>query len=320
MVTHMEPPSIPRPGDGMVTSLLSLPAELVVSIYCFQASFPDVFALSLTCHKFQYIWLRNVPTISDHLVSMTIPCARHARVFLADQGGPSPESSLTSAADVVRMVRNARIVDEAILQFDTQVVPGARSPLLPRRFRVPADPAYDTDQHPPHLTRTERRRFTRSYYELWGLMKVNELAVRQSRLGSMTLKQLFHLHEMACLPDSIGRGEEAISASQFSCTDPDSYFKNRQGRSPERIKLDTLIVEHLERIIFLLHGEQGGRDIDGTPWLWAVHAPDEAYMDFLFIWDSWQEHLKQIVFDPIGWSYRGPRNPEIWDDSSDNEV
>lgn len=70
-------------------------------------------------------------------------------------------------------------------------------------------------QHPPNLTQTERPRFIRSYYQLWGMLKINE-AEWQTRLESMKLKEHCHLYEMSQLPGSFGGGEEMLPPPRYS--------------------------------------------------------------------------------------------------------
>lgn len=107
--------------------LRSLPPEVIINIFCQLPSFADVLGLAATCHRLKDIWITNVTTIYASLSPRAIPCEREARVCLSDQGGPSPDSLTLSANDVLRMVRNARMVDESISQFEEDIVPHVRS-------------------------------------------------------------------------------------------------------------------------------------------------------------------------------------------------
>ena len=89
-------------------------------------------------------------------------------------------------------------------------------------------------RHPPTLTCTERLRFVRSYYTLWGLMNTDDSSKRLSRLESMTLKQLYRLHEMTRLTQSIGQREESIPPPIFLDQPPDSIHFINSFRSEKR--------------------------------------------------------------------------------------
>ncbi len=103
------------------TSYLTLlPSELVIEIICQLPSFPDIFALSTTCHQMRHIWISNVMLIYTHVTPRSIACHNQARKFLIDQGGPALDSPM-SAKDVVYMVRNSRVVEKAIQQFDREI-------------------------------------------------------------------------------------------------------------------------------------------------------------------------------------------------------
>lgn len=101
-------------------------------------------------------------------------------------------------------------------------------------------------RHPPTLTLTERPRFTRSYYLLWGMMKM-DAAEWQPRLDAMSLKQLYYLCEMTKLTQSIGR-EEVVPAPVFPNADPQSAIAINSGQSEKRITLGEKTWEHIESI------------------------------------------------------------------------
>ena len=84
-------------------------------------SFPDVFALSETCRRLQDIWVVNVREVYRHVAPKCVLCERHARRFLASQGGLAVESPTLSPKDVVQMMTNAQVVENAILQFEREI-------------------------------------------------------------------------------------------------------------------------------------------------------------------------------------------------------
>ena len=128
--------------------LSSLPSELLVSVFCHLPSFKEAFVLSSTCHQMQDIWLNNVATIYEHLRRLNIPCERHARKVLALQGGPPAESRITSARDVIQMMRNRNEVERATRTFECQIHYRIVFRNSHARERCDLAPL----QHPPHLT------------------------------------------------------------------------------------------------------------------------------------------------------------------------
>ncbi|KAL8981332.1 MAG: hypothetical protein Q9205_003851 [Flavoplaca limonia] len=185
------------------------PFELQTVVFCHLTSFQDVFSFAATCHQLQDVWLEGVTTIYRHVAKVSITCEPHARILLADQGGPATKVGIRSAKNVHQMLRNQSMVYKAIAQFESDIVSKVRTGgLRAEEYYGPG-----IDGHPPYLTRTERRRFIRSYYQLWGLLKLDNLQQRQSRLHSVSLKQLLYLCEMCWLPNGMGPGEDVDSQS-----------------------------------------------------------------------------------------------------------
>jgi len=119
--------STPVQENGNCHACLSMmPPELITNVFCQLPSFPDVFTLSTVCHRLRHVWLENVTSIYNAIAPRSIPCESAARRFLVDQVGLGLDSPM-SARDVVCMVRNADIVENAILQFEREVVSRVRS-------------------------------------------------------------------------------------------------------------------------------------------------------------------------------------------------
>ena len=119
--------STPVQGDdNRHPALLSIPPEVAVNIFSQLPSFSDVFALSAVCCRMRHLWLKNVNPIYDQIAPRSIPCERAARRFLVDQDGPGLGSPMT-AKDVVRVVRNAGVIENGILQFEREIVSRVRS-------------------------------------------------------------------------------------------------------------------------------------------------------------------------------------------------
>ena len=116
--------------DDRHPSLSTMPPEVVTEIFCQLPSFSDVFGLSAVCCRLRHLWLKNVNLVYSQIAPRSIPCERAARRFLVDQDGPGLESPM-AAKDVVRMVRNAGVIENAILQFEREIVSRVRSKLGP---------------------------------------------------------------------------------------------------------------------------------------------------------------------------------------------
>jgi len=65
------------------------------------------------------------------------------------------------------------------------------------------------DRHPPYLTPTERSRFIRAYYRLWGLLELEDSAWSQ-RYARWTAWQLNRTCEMALLRDFVGEEHDPV--------------------------------------------------------------------------------------------------------------
>ncbi len=166
--------------------------------------------------------------------------------------------------------------------------------------------------HPHSLTRTERRRFIRSYYLLWDLMKLDP-AGWPSRLEPLTLKQLYQVYEMSILTQSIGR-EEVVPAPRNPDAELYSPRAINEGRSEKRITLGDSIWQHLESTYQRIHQ----RDAEHV----SAYSLYQGSMGFIVMWDHWQACLMEIV------CLRRPNKPSlrpafekryIWDDSSDED-
>ena len=140
--------------------------------------------------------------------------------------------------------------------------------------------------HPRYLTHTERIRFTRSYYLLWGLMTLPP-ASWQPRLELLTLKQLYHLLEMSTLTQSIGRGEEEIPSPRLPNEKPYSAPAINRGRSKKRHSLQKAIWAQLESAFERIH-HSSPEDV-------SAYSLEEGSLGFIVMWDHWQGSLKELV-------------------------
>ena len=158
-------------------------------------------------------------------------------------------------------------------------------------------------KHPPSLTRTERSRFTRSYYQFWGMMELDRHEW-PSRLESMTsLKQLYLLHEIYGLRQRIG-----IEVR------PDPERNTRKIRSSRRQVIEGRVWKQIRHIFQLFDNQEPEPGWNGEQYERA----------FRFImWDHWQPPWDYIPCDrrPIDPSTRLSFEEQyLWEDNSDEEL
>ncbi|THC93653.1 hypothetical protein EYZ11_006865 [Aspergillus tanneri] len=67
-----------------------LPTEVIVSIFTALPSFSDVAWFAATGRRFHRVWTENAYSIYQQIAPRTVPCRRHARILLADQGELPP--------------------------------------------------------------------------------------------------------------------------------------------------------------------------------------------------------------------------------------
>ena len=132
MTTELPTPPAPHHVDKHSPSLISLPPEVTTKIYEYSASFSDVFALAATGRRLNHVWRTSVNHIYHSVAARSISCARDARRFLVEQrqyGSKPEESHPMDVGSVHQMVRNANIVEKAVLQFELEIVCRVRSKL-----------------------------------------------------------------------------------------------------------------------------------------------------------------------------------------------
>lgn len=101
----------------------------------------------------------------------------------------------------------------------------------------------------------------------------------------MTLKQLYQLHEMSLLRQSIGR-EEVLPPHRFPDAEPGSLNATYRGRSQERIAIGIMIWQRLDNVFERIYGTK------------AIYIEDDMYEGaegFIAIWDHFQKPLRGTV-------------------------
>ena len=106
----------------MSRALSSIPSELLIKIFSALPSFHDVFALAATCTAIHDLWLTNVASIYRRIAPRTIMRERYARKLLADQRRSFTTIIPQTTADVAQLLQNAKVVEDAIAQFERDVV------------------------------------------------------------------------------------------------------------------------------------------------------------------------------------------------------
>src|SRR4051794_17589591 len=111
--------------------LTTLPAELLLRVYEVLPSFIDAFRLRATCHTLHDVWTDHRTVIVNELIINQFECYPYARQLLANQrhGAPLDRKDL-SDRDLSNLVRNARRVEEVIVNIEQNLVPGLKSKSL----------------------------------------------------------------------------------------------------------------------------------------------------------------------------------------------
>ena len=107
-------------------TLSSMPPEVGINIFSQLPCLQDVLIFSSTSYQFQNIWLSSVAHICNTVAPRSISCLYAARQFIVDQSEPGLDSPM-STKDMVRLVRNADVVEGAILRFEREIVSRVKS-------------------------------------------------------------------------------------------------------------------------------------------------------------------------------------------------
>ncbi|GKZ57414.1 hypothetical protein AnigIFM60653_001747 [Aspergillus niger] len=282
------------PGDSFTTLIMHsfsqsspMPTEVIIRIFG-ELTLPDALHLAATCRRLRQVMKENTPAIYRRL-RRQIPCERYARVVLADQGGPPPYSSSSmTIADLLRLRRNSRVVEKAIEVFDRDITAHIRISL-----KSIDDQFYGGNPRPLSLTPTERHRFTRSYYQVWSLLLLNQRS-RQKRYQNMLLKHLYMIYEMTDLDQPIGDESRSFPADEKRCE---------------------LLQEVSEYLRDLYHNIHGVDYIDFSGQSVSMRTQGHAA-----IWDHCQPDFKKIVC----YQWRDPekkpvQEEEVWEHTTDEE-
>lgn len=119
-------PPVQMASRSTIGHFSSMPTELIIKVFCHLPTLFDAFALSETSHRLRDIWAANFMEIYRLVGLRCIPCERHARIFLAVQVGLALESPTLSIEDIIRIMKNVQVVEDALLQFERLIVSGVK--------------------------------------------------------------------------------------------------------------------------------------------------------------------------------------------------
>lgn len=189
-------------------TLQAMPDDIILEIFSSLSSFSDVFSFALSCQRMTRLLNHYASTVYRQLAQLDIENDAHARALLRDQkgtGGPVPSSNSLSVQDVRRLVRNSRKATKSSERFGREIAPntlGWFPSLVLYNFICTNNKAAKVmtyrnwAMHPPELSSSEKPRFIRAYYYVWGLLCLPESAWPE-RLSHLPLRHMFYVEEMS---------------------------------------------------------------------------------------------------------------------------
>ena len=100
-----------------------LPAELIIDIYTYLPSLNDALSLSATSQRLRTTFADHLVAIYNAIGPSEILCESHARSFINAGKGKPLDLPITSYADIVKILRYAKIAESSAEQFSTEVIP-----------------------------------------------------------------------------------------------------------------------------------------------------------------------------------------------------
>lgn len=142
---------------------------------------------------------------------------------------------------------------------------------------------------------------------------MNDPSKWSSKLESMTLKQLYRLHEMTTLID---QGEELIPPSMLPDKDHYPVDSTFSDRFQVRIDLNAEVGYRIQPVSWRVFNQTARQ-----PW---SYSKSKTFGRFLVFWDHWQETFKEMVccrptIDAEQKPSPAVEKQYLWDDSSDDE-
>lgn len=187
--------------------LEAMPDDVILEIFSSLSSFSDVFSFALSCQRVTRLLDHYAPRIYRQLAQLDIENDSHARALLRDQkgtGGSVLSPNSLSVQDVRRLVRNSRKATKSSERFGREIASHSRgwfSSLVLYNFMRTNNETKDMSSvritpHRPELSSSEKSRFIRAYYYVWGLLCLPESAWPE-RLSHLPLRYIFYVEEMS---------------------------------------------------------------------------------------------------------------------------
>ncbi|PLB47920.1 hypothetical protein P170DRAFT_427092 [Aspergillus steynii IBT 23096] len=265
--------------------LARLPAELIGLIFGALLSFSDVARFAATCRRHRQVWVDFAYTIYRQVAPRTAPCRKLARLLLAAQGGPPVSATHLSHPEVLQLISNAAVGENSVADLEKHHI-----------RRVKENELVVRNPRPRHLSRSERIRYIRGVYQLWGLALLGPEA-RQQRINSMTLKDMLEVRDLV-LGDAVHIADPVVLAMRDGY--PYAAF--------EMVYVD--MYPRLEQIVSDLYDE----DISswGLPYC-------EGLLGRISFWDSYYDMSKEMILGGLAGKKQCPDPGLAWEDTSDDD-
>lgn len=252
--------------------LLTLPTELLVSVFSCSSSLSHVANLAGSCKHLNQIWKEHISYIVNQVAPPTIPCYGDLRCLLANRGHLAMDAQDLKVSDVARLVVTSNNADELVTSF---------------RDRVEANANWDP-QVSRVLSPSEESRFISAHYKLWGLMLLND-DQQQVLIASMDLEQTSLLADFLCVFDP------------WKIRDPD--IQRVLERTPTAHRLLQQKIRRQRNKDFLKQHNRAYRPMDFTPYerdgryAWWCDRQQEIFKEML-TGSLFRAHLDYNVEEP----------------------
>lgn len=148
---------------------------------------------------------------------------------------------------------------------------------------------------PPYLTKTERTRFIRTLYKLWGLVLLDDEAKRE-KIKSLVFKDVVAIYELSQADSDLIQDKQVLQMAE----------------NPYLLRdITVMVYPLLEYFVVHVLGDEEGYDRRHAPLDWGWHGR-------VFFWDSYYEDHKDMITKRDA----GDKNPianisAVWYDTDD---
>ncbi|KAF2017869.1 hypothetical protein BU24DRAFT_420930 [Aaosphaeria arxii CBS 175.79] len=248
--------------------LVSLPTEILASIYKAQSSFADALNLSATCHRLRDVWKEHRGLIIEEIISDQLECFDHALHLLACQKSyPAKKLSQEALSDgeLLKLSQNAERMEEFIETIEQEAIPRLEIGDIPESKQGTIYGGNPT--HPDRLTPTERYRAIMTSYRIWAICLHGwDRDIVQPQVDPISPRNLFYLRDLvhwALIHEFPGDDKwESFQLVKAMISALGNFYYDNHGRPPPQF-----------------HSDYDG-DVDRR---------------LFTIWDHWQDNLKSVV-------------------------